>query len=53
MNHLTKAQKRAIEADASSAAVQGLTPAEACPWPSNSPESLHWLAVWLLARGGK
>lgn len=50
MSALSKDQKRAIEADARKAATEGKTPADACPWPSNSAQSLHWLAVWLLER---
>jgi len=50
MSHLTKQQKKLIEQCALIAAIQGKDPLEACPWPSDTPESLHWLAVWAVNR---
>ena len=46
-------QKQAIEADARQAALTGLTPNDACPWPFYSLEGRYWVAMYLVTKNRK
>ena len=46
-------QKQAIEADGRQAALTGLTPNDACPWPFYSLEGRYWVAMYLVTKNQK
>jgi hypothetical protein len=45
---LTPEQQAAVEHEARTAAAAGISTFDACRWPFNSIEGVHWLAVYYL-----
>lgn len=49
MKQLDRDTKNNIREDAEKARAEGKSPNDACPWPFQSAEAMHWVACWATA----